>query len=91
MDFFKIAFGCEVVEGYGLTESCAMGMKSRADDMGASGTIGGPVMTNEAKLVDVEALSYFSSDKPNARGEICLRGDNVFSKYYKGELPSELA
>ena len=70
MDFFKISFGCEVVEGYGLTESCAVGMKTRGDDMGASGMIGGAVFINEVKLVDVEALSYKSTDKPNARGEV---------------------
>ncbi|KAG8905292.1 hypothetical protein FRB99_000265 [Tulasnella sp. 403] len=84
-DFLKISFACQVVEGYGLTESCAVCAKTLVDDPSATGTIGGLAMVNEVKLVDVPELDYKADDKPNPRGELCIRGANVFSRYYKDD------
>ncbi|KIO29700.1 hypothetical protein M407DRAFT_49678, partial [Tulasnella calospora MUT 4182] len=55
MDFLKISFvGCEVLEGYGLTETCAFGTRTWSDDDAtATGTIGGAAVFEEFKLVDV--------------------------------------
>ncbi|KAG8969387.1 hypothetical protein FRC03_003078 [Tulasnella sp. 419] len=69
LNFFKYSFMCDVVE----------------DDLGSVGSIGGVQLVNEVKLVDVPELSYSAEDKPNPRGELCIRGDNVFSKYFKDE------
>ncbi|KAG9025975.1 hypothetical protein FS837_004766, partial [Tulasnella sp. UAMH 9824] len=78
--------GCEVLEGYALTEACAFGTRTWSDDdAGATGTIGGAAVFEEIKLVDVPELGYTSDDKPNPRGELCFKGDNVFSGYYKDE------
>ncbi|KAJ2916843.1 hypothetical protein MD484_g3554, partial [Candolleomyces efflorescens] len=85
MDFLKIAFACETIEGYGLTETSATCSKSWPDDPTASGTVGPPVPINEVKVVDVPAMGYTSNDKPNPRGELCIRGTNVFTQYYKDE------
>jgi long-chain acyl-CoA synthetase len=85
MDFLKIAFSCEVAEGYGMTENCATCTKTWSDDPNASGTVGPPLPINEVKLIDVPAMGYTSEDKPNPRGEICMRGPNCFTAYYKDE------
>ncbi|KAF9567606.1 acetyl-CoA synthetase-like protein [Agrocybe pediades] len=85
MDFLKIAFSCEVAEGYGMTENCATTSKAWPNDPTSSGTVGPPQPVNEIKLVDVPAMGYTSEDKPNPRGEICVRGANCFSVYYKDE------
>ncbi|KAG9003712.1 hypothetical protein FRB93_010933 [Tulasnella sp. JGI-2019a] len=90
LDFLKISLSCEILEGYGLTETCACASRTLADDPDASGTIGGPVPVNEMKLVDVPQLGYQATDKPHPRGEICVRGDDVFIKYYKGMRNSVL-
>ena len=85
MDFLKIAFACEVVEGYGLTECAATSTKNWPLDPTASGTVGPPAPANEVKVIDVPAMGYTSEDKPFPRGELCLRGPNIFSHYYKDE------
>ncbi|CAA7267913.1 unnamed protein product [Cyclocybe aegerita] len=86
MDFLKIALACEVAEGhYGLTENCATTAKSWPLDSTASGTVGPAQPVNEIKLVDVPAMGYTSEDKPNPRGELCVRGVNCFTTYYKDE------
>ncbi|KAF5315901.1 hypothetical protein D9611_005031 [Ephemerocybe angulata] len=85
MDFLKIAFGGEVVEGYGLTETSATTTKSWPNDPSSSGTTGPPGPVNEVKVIDVPAMSYTAEDKPHPRGELCIRGGNVFTHYYKDE------
>lgn len=67
-----------------MTETCAVGTKTWKGDPGACGTVGPPQAANEVKLVDVPAMGYTSEDLPNPRGEICVRGVNCFTKYYKG-------
>ncbi|KAF5386761.1 hypothetical protein D9615_001647 [Tricholomella constricta] len=85
MDFLKIAFACEVTEGYGMTENCATCAKAWPNDPTSSGTVGPPQPINEVKLIDVPAMGYTSEDKPNPRGELCVRGANCFKVYYKDE------
>ena len=57
-------------------------------DPSASGTVGPPQPINEIKLVDVAAMGYSAEDKPNPRGELCIRGANCFTVYYKGKSNS---
>ncbi|KAG6379112.1 long-chain-fatty-acid-CoA ligase [Boletus reticuloceps] len=86
IDFLKIALYCEVIEGtYGMTENCGTCAHTFKDDPTCGGTIGPPQPVNELKLVDVPEMKYTSEDKPNPRGEICVRGMNCFVGYYKDE------
>ena len=47
--------------------------------------MGIPAPCNEIKLVDVPEMGYFASKSENQRGEICVRGPNCFTGYYKDE------
>ncbi len=84
MDFLRICFSCEVYEGYGQTETCAASTVTTCGDW-VSGQIGVPTPCNDVKLVDIPDMDYTSEDKPNSRGEICIRGPNCFVGYYKEE------
>ncbi|EIM90194.1 acetyl-CoA synthetase-like protein [Stereum hirsutum FP-91666 SS1] len=86
MDFLKIAFACDVLEGqYGMTENAAVCTHMIHNDPSSSGTTGPPAVTVEVKLLDVPAMGYTSEDKPFARGELCCRGENSFREYYKDD------
>jgi long-chain acyl-CoA synthetase len=85
LDFLKIAFACDVVEGYGMTENCGTCLRVWPGDPTSTGTVGAPQPCNEIKLVDVPTMGYTSQDKPYPRGEICVRGGNCFTQYYKDE------
>ncbi|KAI8930189.1 hypothetical protein BC831DRAFT_433354 [Entophlyctis helioformis] len=82
IDFLRICFSAELTEGYGQTETSAAACTTIFEDL-TSGHIGVPMPHCEIKLIDVPNLNYTSADKPHPRGEICIRGSNVFSGYYK--------
>eukprot|EP00538_Stauroneis_constricta_P006399 CAMPEP_0119557716 /NCGR_PEP_ID=MMETSP1352-20130426/9293_1 /TAXON_ID=265584 /ORGANISM="Stauroneis constricta, Strain CCMP1120" /LENGTH=721 /DNA_ID=CAMNT_0007604857 /DNA_START=65 /DNA_END=2230 /DNA_ORIENTATION=+ len=93
-DFIRVAFGFPLVQGYGLTETCA-GLSIQADDDLRHGIQGVCIPSAEIKLVstpdvrDKAGLPYLSSDRKDVagndvlgRGEICVRGTHVTSGYY---------
>ncbi|CAN0914254.1 Long chain acyl-CoA synthetase 7, peroxisomal [Linum grandiflorum] len=84
MDFLRVCFGCQVLEGYGMTEtSCVISIMDEGDNL--SGHVGSPNPACEVKLVDVPEMNYTSEDQPYPRGEICVRGPTIFKGYYKDE------
>ncbi|KAI8868479.1 acetyl-CoA synthetase-like protein [Ramicandelaber brevisporus] len=83
LDFLRITTGADVVvEGYGMTETSCSASVSQAGDVEA-GHVGAPMPGLEMKLIDIPEMNYFSTDKPYPRGEICMRGPNIFSGYYR--------
>ncbi|KAH9112405.1 hypothetical protein AeMF1_013257 [Aphanomyces euteiches] len=81
-EFLQIVFGCEVDEGYGLTECCAVAtLSTRLIPKGPH--VGAPNPNVQIRLADVPEMNYTTADKPRPRGEVCLRGSNIFLGYYK--------
>ena len=74
-------FSCSVYNMYGMTETVANATYAgRHSEMGPVGTIGIPVDC-EVRLVEVDAGQ--EGDESSSEGEIQVRGDNVFSGYWK--------
>jgi len=77
--FLRIAFGCPVVQGYGLTETCAGATFAWLRDT-ELGHVGAPLPCVEIKLMDVPDMNYFAAQNT---GEVAIRGPNVSLGYYK--------
>lgn len=83
-DFLRIAFSCDVFEGYGMTECCALASISAPHDV-TPRQVGIPAPCVEIKLVDIPEMGYSSKDTPRPRGELWIRGPSCFSGYYKAK------
>ncbi|XP_046657641.1 long-chain-fatty-acid--CoA ligase 4-like [Daphnia pulicaria] len=78
----KTTLCCPVLQGYGLTETCAATTVMDLDD-NSLGMTGGPLTCCDVKLVSWEEGNYRIKDWPNPRGEIHIGGSNVAVGYYK--------
>lgn len=81
-EFLRVTSGAPLTQGYGLTESCSGCFTSLADVFNMIGTVGVPMTTIEARLESVPEMGY-DAHSSVPRGEICLRGNTLFSGYYK--------
>ncbi|OOQ83881.1 putative AMP-binding enzyme [Penicillium brasilianum] len=81
-NFLRIATGTDIVQGYGLTESYACGTAQSTDDL-TSGNCGRLAPCVEACLLSLPDMEYSVDDKPYPRGELLLRGNNMFNEYFK--------
>lgn len=82
--FLRVVACCHVLQGYGLTESCAGSFVSLPNELDMLGTVGPPVPNVDACLESVPEMGY-DALASTPRGEICIRGDTVFSGYFKRE------
>jgi len=83
-EFFRVVACCHVLQGYGLTETCAGTFVSLPNEIGMLGTVGPPVPNVDVRLESVPEMGYDAlSEVP--RGEVCVRGKTLFSGYYKRE------
>lgn len=71
--------GCPMVEGWGMSETCAMGTNNPVDTKTFSGTIGLPLPGIEIAIKDESGNSL----PIGSSGEICIRGPNVMAGYYQ--------
>ncbi|NMN99854.1 long-chain fatty acid--CoA ligase [Gordonia sp. TBRC 11910] len=75
---FKRRFGCDISEGYGLTETAALGTFSRPGTPSPIGTVGPAVPE-----VDVEVRGSDGQPVPTGeRGEVFIRGPIVMRGYW---------
>ena len=88
LQFLRIVFSTNFAQGYGLTETYAIGLVQTAGDFTA-GTCGGPIPGAELCLLDVPDMEYFSTDKPYPRGELLMRCTSQFREYFRN--PEETA
>ncbi|CAI2361356.1 unnamed protein product [Moneuplotes crassus] len=86
----KCNFCVQVGQGYAQTEAGGVCFTLSQLDM-TLGLVGGPNPCNKLKLQDIPDMEYFHTDKPYPRGEICVKGHNVFQGYYKAEVKNQEA
>lgn len=77
---FETTFGCQILEGYGLSETSPVASFNREDVGRKPGSIGVPVRGVEMKLVGPDGADVSG---PDAVGEICIRGENIMKGYWE--------
>ncbi|KAL5228289.1 hypothetical protein ABZP36_016554 [Zizania latifolia] len=83
-EYLRVVTCAHVIQGYGLTETCAGSFLSLPNQMSMIGTVGPPVPNIDVRLESVPDMDYDAlATKP--RGEICIRGETLFSGYHKRE------
>jgi long-chain acyl-CoA synthetase len=75
---FEDAFGCKVLEGYGLSETSPVASFNHPDRERKPGSIGTPIEGVEMKVVDEDGAEVAQGDV----GEIVIRGHNVMKGYW---------
>jgi len=71
--------GCPMVEGWGMSETCAIGTNNPVLSTEFSGTIGLPLPSIEIAIKDDDGQSL----PVGSAGEICIKGPNVMTGYYR--------
>ncbi|XP_060803085.1 long-chain-fatty-acid--CoA ligase 4 isoform X1 [Amyelois transitella] len=78
----RICLCCDVVTGYGLTETTSCATVMDAHDR-STGRVGAPTTGTDIKLVNWEEGNYRVTNKPFPQGEIVIGGDSVAEGYYR--------
>ena len=75
---FEEAFGCPILEGYGLSETSPVASFNHPDRERKAGSIGTPIAG-----VEMRAVNDSGNDVPQGEvGEIAIRGHNVMKGYW---------
>jgi long-chain acyl-CoA synthetase len=75
---FDEAFGCKILEGYGLSETSPVASFNHRDKERKPGSIGTPIRNVEMRVVDDEGDEVAQGEV----GEIVIRGYNVMKGYW---------
>ncbi|KFY91293.1 hypothetical protein V498_05533 [Pseudogymnoascus sp. VKM F-4517 (FW-2822)] len=84
----RAAFGNSIKQGYGMTETYAIGSCQEDSDT-STGNSGGVLPSVEVCLSSVPDMEYLVTDKPNPRGELLVKTTALFREYYRD--PAETA
>jgi acyl-CoA synthetase (AMP-forming)/AMP-acid ligase II len=71
--------GCPMVEGWGMSETCAIGTNNVVVSKDFTGTIGLPLPSIDIAIKDDDGQSLALGEP----GEICIKGPNVMRGYYR--------
>jgi len=82
---WQSATGSTMIEGWGMSETCAIGSNNPVTQKTFSGDIGFPLPSIEMAIKDDEGQTLAQGEA----GEICIRGPNVMVGYY--QQPEETA
>jgi long-chain acyl-CoA synthetase len=81
MRAFEEKFDCQILEGYGLSETSPIASFNRRDRQRKPGSIGLPVEGVQMRVIDDEANEVPQGDV----GEVAIRGHNVMKGYWHRE------
>jgi long-chain acyl-CoA synthetase len=76
---FEEAFGCIILEGYGLSETSPVASFNHPGRVRKPGSIGTPIRGVQLRLVDEDGKDV----PPGEVGEIAIRGHNVMKGYWR--------
>jgi long-chain acyl-CoA synthetase len=76
---FEAAFGCVILEGYGLSETSPVASFNHPDRVRKPGSIGTPIRGVEMRVVDDAGRDV----APGEVGEIAIRGANLMKGYWQ--------
>jgi acyl-CoA synthetase (AMP-forming)/AMP-acid ligase II len=79
--------GCAMIEGWGMSETCAIGTNNVVTGRQFTGTIGLPLPGIDLAIKDDEGHSLPLGEA----GEICIKGPNVMRGYYNQPAENEKA
>ncbi|KAK7307898.1 hypothetical protein VNO77_41358 [Canavalia gladiata] len=82
--YLRVVTCAHVLQGYGLTETCAGTFVSLPNELEMLGTVGPPVPNVDVCLESVPEMGYDALTS-TPRGEICVKGKTLFAGYYKRE------
>lgn len=77
---FEEITGCQLAEGYGLTESSPVAVCNPLEGINKAGSIGLPLPQTYIDIISPETGKEVAQGEP---GEICIRGPQVMKGYYK--------
>jgi acyl-CoA synthetase (AMP-forming)/AMP-acid ligase II len=78
---WQAATGSAMIEGWGMSETCAIGTNNPVTATSFSGNIGLPLPSIDMAIKDDQGNSLPQGET----GEICIRGLNVMTGYYQQE------
>ncbi|KAL2117050.1 hypothetical protein VTJ04DRAFT_9218 [Mycothermus thermophilus] len=81
-EFLRAAFGNNFYQGFGMTETYAVGTVQMQGDF-TTGNIGPPCPSVELCIESVPDYDYTVEDKPHPRGELLMRGPVIFREYFR--------
>ena len=79
--------GCPMIEGWGMSETCAIGTNNPVTNKSFSGSIGLPLPSIDMAIKDDDGKSLGIGES----GEICIKGPQVMTGYYQQPAENEKA